>query len=139
MTGHTSEDILGAGSGFSRLSVMPIQALLSCHRMQHGQAAGARLPGPGRVARPGQARRCTVRARRSCCPRCSASPRRSAVAVARSGSVTLGTIQGITALSPAAACPLQVDTITSRSRVAKEHTHKDSRLRSDEPPGSFEI
>ena len=59
--------------------------------------------------------------------------------MARSGSVTLGTIQGTTALSPAAACPLQVVTIISRSRMAKEHTYKDSRLRSDEPPGSFEI
>ena len=120
---HTFEGLV---FGFLNMVVMPIQVLLSCHRMQHGQAAGARLPGPGRVARPGQARRCTARAHRSCRPRCSASPRRSTVAVARLGSVNPGTTQGTTALSPAAACPLQVDTLTTRPETALDQRHKDS-------------
>ena len=95
----------GCGSGVvQRLINYVLQVLASCLPMLHGRAIGAQLPGPGTLARAGQARPCAARARHSCHPPCSASRRRSAAALACTCTATRAT----TALSQAAACPLLV-------------------------------
>ena len=90
--------------GVQRLSDCVLQVLASCLPMLHGQAIEAQLPGPGMLALAVQARLCIARARRSCHPPCSASPRRSAAAPACMYTATRDT----TAPSRAAACPLLV-------------------------------